>query len=244
MAKRRKKRRKRTKGECVKLVHCHPNSLTPPMHTYTLTTSHSEEDVKNPQVAMDEDFSSEEEPAPPTSVAIATPTVKPKTPPVKLKSAKEVVLTESEEEDEELPSQPQRKATPKSKPDGDVFTTSTPAAQKPSKGLLLDFDYLSSIGDTKGKPKSPDAKKESPTTPTSATKKESPTTPTGERRREKKRKGSKKSRHKEEEKAGGDKPPPAPISEDPFALPPSLDAWLNAGSEESTSLVSLTQTCS
>ena len=193
---------------------------------------------------MDEDFSSEEEPAPPTSVAIATPPVKPKSPPVKpksppvkLKSAKEVVLTESEEEDEELPSQPQRKATPKS----ELFTTSTPAAQKPSKGLLLDFDYLSSVGDTKGKPKDPGAKKESPTTPTSATKKDSPTTPTGERRREKKRKGSKKSRHKEEEKAGGDKPPPAPVSEDPFALPPSLDAWLNAGSEESTSLVSLTQ---
>ena len=112
---------------------------------------------------------------------------------MKLKSAKEVVLTESEEEDEELPSQPQRKATPKSKPDGDVFTTSTPAAQKPSKGLLLDFDYLSSIGDAKGKPKSPGVKKESPTTPISATKKDSPTTPTGERRREK-RKGSKKSR--------------------------------------------------
>ena len=186
---------------------------------------------------MDEDFSSEEEPAPPTSVAIATPPVKPKTPPVKLKSAKEIVLTESEEEDEELPSQAQTKAIPKSKPDGDIFSTSTPAAKKPSKGLLLDFDYLSSIGDTKAKPKSSGAKKDSPTTPTSSGKKDSPITPTGERR-EKRRKRSKKSRHKGEEKEGGDKPPAAPVTEDPFALPPSLDAWLNAGPEESSSLVS------
>ena len=198
---------------------------------------------------MDEDFSSEEEPAPPTSVAIATPPVKPKTPPVKLKSAKEIVLTESEEEDEELPSQAQTKAIPKSKPDGDIFSTSTPAAKKPSKGLLLDFDYLSSIGDTKAKPKSSGAKKDSPNTPTSSAKKDSPTTPTSSRkkdspitptgeRREKRRKRSKKSRHKGEEKEGGDKPPAAPVTEDPFALPPSLDAWLNAGPEESSSLVS------
>lgn len=206
-----------------------------PKYTHT-HTSRSEEDAKNPQVAMDEDFSSEEEPAPPTSVAIATPPAKPKTPPVKLKSAKEIVLTESEEENEELPSQPQTKA-PKRKPDGDIFSTSTPATQKPSKGLLLDFDYLSSVGDTKAKPKSSGAKKDSPTTPTSSAKNDSPTTPTGERR-EKRRKRSKKSRHKGEKKEGGDKPPAAPVTEDPFALPPSLDAWLNAGSEESSSLVS------
>ena len=239
-------------------MHAHPHihTLSHPfiiMHTHT-HTHHSEEDIKNPRVAMDEDLSSQEEgSAPPTSVAVATlppsrpqqPEEKPKGPPVKLKSAKDIVLTESEEEDldspETKPAQP--KATPKSKTDSGAFSTSTPKtapAKKTSKGLLLEFNLPSP---TQAKPKSSSASLPADSPGSKPRERKSLPADSPSEPRERKRKKSKKSRHKSKEEEGGSGPPaPPPASEDPFGLTSSLDAWLSAGTDESSKLVSRTAT--
>ena len=65
----------------------------------------SDEDAQTgkPQIAMDEDLSSpeeEEEALPPSPPTISKPSPQVKRPPVVLKSAKDIELTESEEEEE------------------------------------------------------------------------------------------------------------------------------------------------
>jgi hypothetical protein len=65
----------------------------------------SDEDAQTskPQIAMDEDLSSpeeEEESPPPAPPTVSKPSLQVKRPPVVLKSAKDIELTESEEEEE------------------------------------------------------------------------------------------------------------------------------------------------
>ena len=63
----------------------------------------SDEDAQTskPQIAMDEDLSSPEEEAPPPAPpTVSKPSPQVKRPPVVLKSAKDIELTESEEEEE------------------------------------------------------------------------------------------------------------------------------------------------
>ena len=175
----------------------------------------SEEGDSRPTVMVDEDLSGSEEVDDDRSPAILQPTRAPPpvtkaTPPAPrpLKSARDVALTESEEEeeearpvvkrDEELPA-----PAPKAKSSGLIMTHQT---QKPkNSGLLLDFNNSSPSAPVKEKKKSRKSEKSS----------------SHKKKRHKSREGP-----EEDEKSAPSLSVTAPPS-DPFDFN-SLDAWLGS----------------
>ena len=204
---------------------------------------------------MDEDLSSpevdEEEEALPTAPPTSKTPPQAKRPPVLLKSAKEIELTESEEEDEPLEimadedvEEEERKPKP-----------AAPLASKKTKDVLSGelFDVVPSVEKKKKAAKSSGLMLEfdlPPATKKTTKEKESPmdTPDASEKRRDSKskKKRSKKSRHTREEdeptkvdgqsgSGGGAVTQAPPISsDDPFGPISALDAWLNADSTDPT----------
>lgn len=202
-----------------------------------------EDEADNPLVAMAEDLSSPEEEEEPqkshSATAVSKSAPRPSRPPATLKSAKDVELTESEEEEDsaeedDAPVPEQRPRETKkgpdpfetflAKPSPSITPSSAPkSSKKKSTGLLLAFPEPSiTVGGSKEL-----QEKEKGTTPAV----ESPDL-LGEEKRERKKKKSKKSKQKSVEDidtgiSGPAVTQPAP-SEDPFGLTSSLNAWLNA----------------
>ncbi len=233
-----------------------------------MPNSEEEEEEDTPQVAMYEDLSSpeeeeEEEPTPPSQSRHPLTHPSSKAPTKPLKSAKEIVLTESEEgesdsgvlQDEDFTPAPAG-STKKIKHQDllDIFTGKAPPSpretrkeksspkdephvRKPTKastGLL--------IGDW-GSPQAKDVRKgkEEGVERTKA----SGDSPDGGRERRREREKKRRSKKGKEEVAtaeNGLQQPTAAKREDPFGLTSSLDTWLNAGPEGSSSgLVSFTR---
>lgn len=214
--------------------------------------------VNKPQIAMDEDLSSpevdeeEEEEAPPKAPPIK-PSPQLKHPPVVLKSAKDIELTESEEEDDTPEIMADEDVDEESAPPAAVHRSSSNKPQQKTKDVLsgeILFDVSPSVEKKKKKP----AAKSSglmlefnlPHTPPQPTKKEvskkdSPmgTPELSETKRESskgKKKKSKKSRHGKDDEdeiksgsgVGGAAQAPPVASDDPFGPIAALDAWLNS----------------
>lgn len=224
----------------------------------------SDDDIHTdkPQIAMDEDLSTpeeEEEEAPPTStISKPSPALQTSRPPVILKSAKDVELTESEEEDdtpnvladkdveESAPAAPLITKKTKDVLSGELFEVESSAEKKKkpakSSGLMLQFNL----------PPSPPQPKKTASGKERRSPKDSPGQSETRRDSKGKKKKLKKSRHTKEEEAdiakldGGSgrdvtQVPPVAAS-DPFGAISALDAWLN--SESADPMVSLDeQTC-
>ena len=165
-----------------------------------------------------------------------------------LKSAKDVELTDTEEEDsteeEDVPvPEPRARETKKgpdpfetflAKPSPSSTPSSAPQSNKKKKhtGLLLAFPEPSvTVGGSKELREGQRG---------AAPEVESPNL-LGEEKRERKKKKSKKSKQKQVEDVDDGGSGPAVIqpaaSADPFGLTSSLDAWLNAGQSDTSNLV-------
>ena len=220
----------------------------------------SDDDVHSgkPQIAMDEDLSTPEEEeeeeapplAPPTSTASKpSPALQTGRPSAILKSAKDIELTESEEEDDtpnviadediekSTPAAPLTTKKTKDVLSGELFEVEPSAdkKKKPAKssGLMLQFNL----------PPSPPQPKKTASEKERRSPKDTPDQ--SETRRDsngKKKKKSKKSRHTKEEEAevakldGGSgqgvaQVPPV-VANDPFGAISALDAWLNSDSAD------------
>lgn len=183
----------------------------------------SGEEDATPAIAKDEDLSSEEDTGPPPKPVLPEPQPvvkqeKPVRPAVQLKSAKEVELTESEEEPEEEEQTVPRLATTNKQKQLEMFWGGVEEEkQKPkakSEGLLLDWTKL----DPEQQPAKASKKKESPDL-------------SKERAERHKKKAKKSSKKKENEAAavtdGATVSSPSAATNDPFTIS-SLDAWLNS----------------
>ena len=204
---------------------------------------------------MDEDLSSPEEeeappPAPPTSAA-TKPSPQVSRPPVTLKSAKDVELTESESEedapevmaDEDLEEEHRPAVSvgswkTKDVLSGELFDVDPTVEKKKKKsskssGLMLEFNLP------------PPSQTEAKASAAEESRKESPlgTPEMTEKRKDakSKKKKSKKSRHDKEEaettqgsgqSGGGSAQAPPISSDDPFGPIAALDAWLNSDSTD------------
>ena len=235
--------------------------LTPP------TSDDDDVDGGHPQVAIDEDLSSPEEEAPPIKSTPlvpeeappikTTPLVPETTPPVKkqpkpLKSANEIVLTESEEEsdepavleDEDVDLEELTKKEPPSEKKTQRFDNvpleslfeipQKKATKKKSKKSTEVIETVAVEPVAKPPKKSSGLLLEFSPTPTPVSK---PNPPAAEspvvkpERRDSKRKKSKKKKEKEVVKSEGVSEGGAKeTSGDPFGAIASLDAWLNSDS--------------
>ena len=222
--------------------------------------SDDDSNTGKPQIAMDEDLSTPEEEeeeveeAPPTAPSISTiskPSPAPQTnrPSVVLKSAKDIELTESEEEDDtpniiadediEEGSAPAAPLTAKKTKDvlsGELFEVE-PSAEKKKKppkssGLMLQFNL----------PPTPPQPKKTASEKDKGSPKDTPDQSETRRDSKGKKKKSKKSRHTKEEEAevtkldGGSghgvAQVPTIAANDPFGPISALDAWLNSDSAD------------
>ena len=230
------------------------------LHCNYMNCSDEDSDDGKPQIAADEDFSSPEEEAAPvivpqtTTTSKQSPQTQKKSPVVKsspkiLRSAKEVLLTDSESEDDEGPSvmvekedvdfdndhmtKTKKQSTQPVKENIKDNLSIVPPKKPKNSGLMLEFDLspaaLSKVA----------TKDESP--------KDSPDSSGRRKDSTKKKKRSKKTHHSKDKDENNpttpssvkaDSAPSAAInSNDPFGAIAALDAWLNSDSTEAVRIM-------